>query len=437
MTDNPNTPTSDNNMPCCANCNSVIPSGARFCATCGTPVNAAEPTPQPVAQAVYEPVSEPVAQPAEQNIYVPVSEPVPQPSVNYENDLAMPDSEVTVEYPQNIEEQVPEQNKKPKKKKLIILSIIIVSSLILLTVATGLVFLFTKPFTAADYNDACALMEAGDYETAYAMFVELEDYSDSRDKAVECNYQLGLSYLDDENYEDAYYKFRDLGDYKESEANLLKIKLLWLSSALGSEQEWRVDDYCSIVSVDNYEDYSAVYNTAVLFVNGHTDSYFWFDDYGSTANTKNVLKVLKLLPVTYEQTSLYLELFDALNSYYYAGDIFINNESTMRQCWSLGLVQDLAQRDDAISEFLLGNWTTWSGDIYLNFYEKDDGISCSYNVPWYDISGVEYYNIEDMTYSVYDKNDKKLKDYYIISIIDYDTITVYAYKNNRTYRMYR
>jgi uncharacterized OB-fold protein len=253
----------------------------------------------------------------------------------------------------------------------------------------------------------------------------------------EIKYQQANDYQESGNYLTAYNMFVELGDYKKSEDEVTATIMLWVADALGSEIEGEVDSFCNNVTL-NSDHYSLVYSTTVLYINNHTNSEYWFN-YGATTTTENVIKILNMLPISHEDTATYLELFNALDAASNYEDIFTEHSSTLKKCWSLDFVKDMAEQDDAILYFLKDRWTTWSGDYYLEFYKNDNGtISSSFNLPWVaKPAGTKYYDIEDMIYYWDSSNGKHLAKVYQFEIEDYDTLKVFCYKNNRTYTVYR
>ena len=82
----------------------------------------------------------------------------------------------------------------------------------------------------ATYTEGLTALEDGDYDTAYALFFELEDYKDSAQQAKESIYQMAISLIDNltydvndlstiQNYyektEEIYRKLETIKDYKD------------------------------------------------------------------------------------------------------------------------------------------------------------------------------------------------------------------------------
>ena len=77
---------------------------------------------------------------------------------------------------------------------------------------------------ANQYKSAVALMEAGDYQSARAIFVSLDGYKDSAAMVEQCNnadldatYDTAVQLMNEQKYVEAIVVFRKLGGYKDSD----------------------------------------------------------------------------------------------------------------------------------------------------------------------------------------------------------------------------
>lgn len=290
---------------------------------------------------------------------------------------------------------------------------------------------------SALYQKATAELKNKEYDSAIQIFTDLGDYEDSANQVLEAKYLKAQQYREHKTFGVAYNLFIELGDYKDSRNQVLSTILLWEAEALGSSYTSLATTLADTVKLDpSY--YDAFYSAIILFLNAHEDADYWYV-WGGTSASKNVQTMLKMLPASYEDTNTLLKLFNLLaKDWGDCEELFRDNETLMRQCWSLAFIQNLAAEDSAICYFLEGNWTTYSGDYYLDFYENDEGgTNSSHDLPWVSKpSGTKYYDIEDMIY-YWDDDYNHLAKVYRFEIIDYDTIKVFCYKNNRTYTLYR
>lgn len=291
------------------------------------------------------------------------------------------------------------------------------------------------------YQQAVALMNSQKLDDAIQMFSVLGNYSDSSTQILEAKYRKADHYQNAKKYKEAYQLYVELGDYKESQSEVLSTIMLWEAHALGSSTTTAAFTFSETVKLSSSQ-YEMFYSTILLYLDAHDDALYWHDGWYGTAASKNVKIMLKMLPSSYKDTSTLLKLFNLLaTDYDYVGyeDLFCENETLMRQCWSLGFVQDMAEQDVAITYFLRGYWTTYYDDYYISFIERSDGgTNTEYTLPWIsEPSGTKYFDIRNMTYIYTNADHKELAKVYRFEIVDYDTIKVYCYKNNRTYTLYR
>lgn len=68
-----------------------------------------------------------------------------------------------------------------------------------------------------NYEEAKALLDAGNYAEAKTMFMELGNYEDSETMLQECDYRMAVVHMESEDYQVAQECFAALGTYKDSE----------------------------------------------------------------------------------------------------------------------------------------------------------------------------------------------------------------------------
>ena len=290
----------------------------------------------------------------------------------------------------------------------------------------------------AQYQKAGEKMESTQYSEAIDLFEMLGNYKDSADKLLEAKYLRADQCQTNKEYKESYELYLELDDYKKSQDEVLVTVMLWEAEALGASDTSEADDFSETVKLTSSQ-YEMFYSTIMVFLTGHENATYWYK-WGGTNASKNVKTMLEMLPSYYKDTGTLLKLFTLLarteGNY---STLFRDNETLMRQCWSLGFVKDLAEQDAAIALFLEGYWTTYSGNYYLNFFKNDDGgTSSNHNLPWTAKPyGTKYFGIHSMVYVWEDENSKELAKVYRFEIVDYDTIRVYCYKDNNTYMLYR
>ena len=207
----------------CTKCGYPIPDDSKFCPYCGSSVQVAvQPEPTPIPEPQPEPVCgpalktipeaeavsevEPVSQPEPVSEAEPVSEPEPAPELIHEP----------------IYESVSEEPKgrpklDPKRKKYLMIGI--AAALIL---AIAIAIPVSKNLAKRQkYNEGLACLESEQFDEAYAVFTELESFSDAEEMAertLQAKFDKGQAYMDEGSYKKARSLFHSMGDYPEAKA---------------------------------------------------------------------------------------------------------------------------------------------------------------------------------------------------------------------------
>ncbi len=151
-------------------------------------------------------------------------------------------------------EQVENEKKKKKKRKKIIITLIVL--LLLGSIGTAVGVFFGIPYM--DYRTACALLEQGKYNEAHDLFVELEDFLDSKEMVKETWYQKGLYMMDAKAYSGAIGLFEAIGDYKKSEEKLKEAKYGYINSNKDNSNRTTYEYLKELKSI-NYKDTKDIY----------------------------------------------------------------------------------------------------------------------------------------------------------------------------------
>ncbi len=102
------------------------------------------------------------------------------------------------------------------------------------------------------YNDAVALMDAGQYEDAIAAFGDLGAYKDSEDQIVACKYAHAIALMNSNQYVKAIAIFESLGGYEDSVEQLNTCKY---SRALELKDAGNIiEAYEAFAALGNYKD---------------------------------------------------------------------------------------------------------------------------------------------------------------------------------------
>lgn len=291
-----------------------------------------------------------------------------------------------------------EKNKKSRKKFVWKLILIVLGSLIVISLFT---YIYVLPMIY--YHQAGSAFERQDYEKAYALYHKLDDYKNSESKIDDCIYRWA-DYI--------------LENGKHIEATTFKNEVLLDSTH-----------------------YPNIYSSIWSKIDANTKFDYWDDSWNNTKQATTVYTMLQTLPASYEDTSELLKLFKAISE----GDVhpvsnyIRENKTFLETVWPIEFIQDFLTSDEMMAYFLEGHWTTYGNGYYLTFYEDADGGTYSnFDLPWVSKpAGTKYYTITSQTYSWADANNKELAKVFKFTVNDFNTISVFCYRNNRTYKLYR
>ena len=105
----------------------------------------------------------------------------------------------------------------------------------------------------------------------------------------------------------------------------------------------------------------------------------------------------------------------------------------------------IVENEICFDQFISGEWYTADGNNYFkanlyylktenHYYQNKEG-HCAYNLPSFKNPG-GYYKIMDGVYYEGKKGAENQKQFKF-SIVDKNTISIYCYKNNKNYTLYR
>lgn len=156
---------------------------------------------------------------------------------------------------QQAEHQRQEDRRKAKQRKK---TALIVTSILVVVIAAF--FLLTKVIIPNNqYNDALALMEAGEYAKAIDYFEELDGYRDSEEKIQQCHtaildgrYRNACAMMDDGRYEEAIAAFEALDGYRDSASKISQCRYQQATALMNAGE---LDEaYAIFQQLGNYKD---------------------------------------------------------------------------------------------------------------------------------------------------------------------------------------
>lgn len=345
-----------------------------------------------------------------------------------------------------------ETKEKIRKKKI---TIVIMIFLAIGTVIACIYGFIIQP--SQKYNSAMHLYNENKYTEAAAIFNELENYKNSIDYYKKCEEIISqgildeaIKLIDDKKYSEAIEKISTV-TYEGYTSNVTEIKTDLVKKVLKDKK------YKAIISLieNRDEEYGDLVknnisgkqkNACVDYIKKNNKlSYSSIGSFNVSAKKQiDLMKKISYSESYYKNlNTLYgytKAIYDA--SSYKIG--FEENIDNIKSLWSFKPTQKLMQSNECIEDFLVGKWYTDDGDgytydeYYLEFYYNDDnGISASYNIPYIDGSDFQYYDIKDMKYIFTRDKDDKTKDNYKLTMVSADCMKVYSYEDGKTYTVYR
>lgn len=186
------------------------------------------PNPQPAQQAWQQPVQEPQQQawqPEPQTWQQPDQQNWQQPEQPEQGQTSMLQQPPEWQGTQQPEWQSPQppQEEKPKKKKKGLLIGLIAGAAVLLLAGGVLAYLFLIA-PSMKYQNAQAMLNAGQYDEAITAFASLGDYQDSAAMTKEAFYQKAKDLVRGKKYDEAIGIFESLSDYSDSQTQIREAK---------------------------------------------------------------------------------------------------------------------------------------------------------------------------------------------------------------------
>ena len=149
--------------------------------------------------------------------------------------------------------QAASNQKKSRKKSVgkgIGIAFIIMAVLAMLLVVALIISVLVGVFViypSVKYNNAVDMMAEGSLVEAHEIFVDLDDYKDSAEKAKECTYIQATNAFEDCDYKAAYEIFAKLEDYKDSAEKATECKYNQATNAFdAADYETAHNIFCEI-----------------------------------------------------------------------------------------------------------------------------------------------------------------------------------------------
>lgn len=271
-----------------------------------------------------------------------------------------------------------------------------------------------------NYNYAGLQMEQGNYDKARQGFRDLEGFQKSEEMLKEVDYQEAFSILDSGDYDGAKKTFIKLGEYKNALDMLTECD--YQKAADLVKKENFLGAYAILDDIQGYADV----NDMLLLL---TDTiYYKGVELYESGDKSGSMRCFKAVD-GYMDSDIYIKLIDAQNS---LGEEGYND---LIQLAGFEDAVDIIMSDDFIYYYLLGRWSDGSGNFFL--IKKGEGewkYRAEHILPCYD---GDFFNIRDSVYYMCYNDSDQEREQFKFTFVSPNEMTLYCYKNNRTYGMYR
>ena len=240
------------------------------------------------------------------------------------------------------ERQAETDRRKAEARKKLVKKISIIAAPVIVVVIAAFLLVTRLIIPNGKYNDALALMDAGEYTEAFVAFEALGSYKDSANKVLECKYNIALALSDAGKYEEAIVAFGAMGGYKDSDMQMRNCNIAILDG--------KYNDALALVDAGKYEEAIAA-----------------FTDLGDYKNSKKQIETCETA-ILDEQYDVAIELanaekyseaiaaFEALNGY---KDSTVLAEQCLSKYWE---------------PILAGKWKRsgfWSNPYYYSYFDVE------------------------------------------------------------------
>jgi|GEM_PF-6679287 len=335
------------------------------------------------------------------------------------------------------------------------------------------------------YQKAINFMEMESFDEAIALYTELGEYSNCSNMVIDCKYKKAFSLLENDSYTKSQKLFKELNDYKDSASMVLEVMYIKghdsmerreYDVAISVFKDLQKEDYkdsSHLIDKAYYDKGISSYDDGKLIeaynafsqipkyldskhnlINLRLDIYnLAIDTYLNSKDYKYAEELFRIIG-DYENSDKYLTLILASIcndkhkaseiEYLYDGDeIYLN----LVKILDFENAKEVLMGDNWIYYFLEGYWS--NGSSYFQIYESEDYTSENsgkinrfynsyWNLPKYEVK--HYRIIDEILYVGTYVTENIKKDWtkqYKFEYVNYNTIKIYNYKDEKTYTLKR
>ncbi len=273
----------------------------------------------------------------------------------------------------------------------------------------------------AKYRKAAMLADQNDFDGSVALYSEISGYKNSAQLVNDTKLRKAGYYISNAKFLDALSILMELKNYGHSDADekICELYYVWGVSLLSKEDYYNA--YLKLSESKGYRDtnellsglQAVLYNKAIEFY--HDSKY-------------------EVATAYFKIIGSYLRTDDYLRLIYVQRKIDITDDDIWGFLVPLIGFEDaadlLVETPDKAKIFLLGKWG--SGSRYIKFYKKNDDTWCEFNISgwngdWYIYDGLYFIELKNGSF----------KEVFKITVVSENCIKLYAYRNGKTYTLYR
>lgn len=274
-----------------------------------------------------------------------------------------------------------------------------------------------------DYFNAASDTLNRKYATAIKTFGELGDFLNAKTARQEVYYRQAHYLVMHKKYDDAIGTYRFIAAYKDSAKKINETMYLKACDQIEQGEYAAAEEVLTVLYQGGYAEAGA---KLAEIEQSRADRYAEAVGQYESWNNDAARAIFTQLG-DYERCKDYLVLLDAREGNNLSGISY----DLMCLIGFEDANELIMKYDSTAKEFLTGDWR--GGGHY--FRMSEDGHT-HYDLPWFNYG--DYYRIEDGLVLLFpEENSNDTRALFYISIVDYDTIWIFAYKNDTSYKLTR
>lgn len=297
-------------------------------------------------------------------------------------------------------------NSKSKNRKLII--VIFTILFVLLTILGITVFIV--PYVK--YCNSIKLQNNSKYDDAIALYKELGEYKDSRNKIKECNYQKVLVDIENMNYTDAINIISEIKDYKDYNELYKEIKYL--------QAKQFIEKYSYSDAISNFEELNDYKDSKALLIETKYQRAIALYNIDSFSISKEIFKSLE----NYKESKEYLLKIEKIQRIYGIKQIgssddiievskssctlyMVNNDKEIiKTTYKVTNEDDILKIGDKYTIYLK------DGYAYINgIYGREERLYYASEIPYYPKVGMSASKVKKSTWGSPNRVNKTTNTY--------------------------